>query len=245
MTVRKKGLKILAVDTSFSAASVAIISGRRILSEHFFQEDRHYSEILMPLIDRVISECGLSVSQIDGFGVGCGPGSFTGLRIGIATIKGFAFALGKPVVGISSLDALSLNAPFSERLICSMVDARRGEVYSAFFRFGGDEMTTRVSELMVLDPVKLLDLIDEDAIFLGNGAQIYRSIIEEKLGSRAQFVPDEFSFPRASIIARLSEAEIATGGGIDPRELLPHYIRPSQAEMKWGDGWFVRRDFTS
>ncbi len=243
--MEEKGLTILAVDTSSSAASVAIMSGERILSEHFFHGNRHYSEILMPLIDQVLLEGGVSVSQIDGFGVGCGPGSFTGLRIGIATIKGLAFAWRKPVVGISSLDALSLNVPCTEKLVCSMIDARRGEVYSALFRFKGDGKTTRVSEIMILDPVKLVELIEEDAVFLGSGARIYRSIIEEKLGSRAQFVPDELSFPRAHIIARLSQAEIVTNGGLEAKEILPHYIRPSQAEMKWGDGWFFRRNSSS
>ncbi len=236
----EKGLTIVAIDTSCSAASVAVLSGDTILSEHFLQGSRPYSEILMPLVDRVLLECSISVSEIDGFGVGCGPGSFTGLRIGVATIKGLAFACRKPAVGISSLDALSLNVPYTERLVCSMIDARRGEVYSALFRFEGNGKTTRVSEIMLLDPVKLIERIEGDAIFLGNGARIYHSIIEEKLGSRAEFVPDELSFPRASIIARLTQKEIVSGKGMEAKEILPLYIRPSQAEMKWGDGWFLR-----
>jgi tRNA threonylcarbamoyladenosine biosynthesis protein TsaB len=237
-----KGLTILAIDTSFTAVSVAVLSEKKIVSEIFFQGNRPFSEILMPLIDRAIVDAGISISQIDGFGVGCGPGSFTGLRIGMATIKGVAFACGKPVVGISSLDALSMNVPCTERLICSMIDARRGEVYSALFRFEGEGKTTRVTEIMILDPGKVLELIEEDTIFLGNGADMYRSLIEENLGSRAQFVPDELSFPRAPTIARLTQEEIASSGGVNPGKLLPLYMRPSQAEMKWGDGWFFRRD---
>jgi len=239
--MKDNDLTVLALDTSSKVVSIAIVSSESLMAEHFTEvKEGSCSEILMPLIDRVIKGSGLTVGDIDGFGVGCGPGSFTGLRIGIGTIKGLAFACRRPVVGISSMDAISMNVPYTERPICSMIDARMGEVYAAIYRFDNGKTIKRVTDIMAVHPQILIDKIKEDTLFLGSGAILYSAIIEEALESRAEFLAEELSFPRASVIGRLAQKEIFMGHGMEAGDILPLYIRPSQAELKWGNGWFKK-----
>jgi tRNA threonylcarbamoyladenosine biosynthesis protein TsaB len=240
--MNEKDLRILAIDTSSKVVSIAVVSWNGPIFEEYVNiEDITCSEIIIRLIDRALKGCGISLSDIDGFGVGCGPGSFTGIRIGIGTIKGLAFTCRRPAVAIPSIDALSMNVPRTERLICSMIDARMGEVYAALYKFENGKDLKRITDIWAIRPSLLIDKIREDTIFVGNGALLYRKMIEDLLREKASFLPDEFSFPKGSIIGDLALKEIASGNGKDAREILPIYIRPSQAEIRWGDGWFKRR----
>lgn len=131
-------MKILGIDTSTSIGSVALIDGEHIVAEHTLNIVQAHSSRLMPAIDTVLKWGDITAAELDGCAVGTGPGSFTGIRIGIATIKSLCYALDKPIVGVSTLEAIAYNLRWNEGLICPILDARRNEVYGAIFR-GGDE----------------------------------------------------------------------------------------------------------
>ncbi|MBR4173657.1 MAG: tRNA (adenosine(37)-N6)-threonylcarbamoyltransferase complex dimerization subunit type 1 TsaB, partial [Clostridia bacterium] len=128
-------MKIFAVDTSSSVASAAICDGDKLVCETVLNNKLTHSQTLMPMIEEVFKRSGLAPSEIDIFAVADGPGSFTGLRIGVTTVKALAHAVNKDVVGVNTLEAMCYNIPFCQNLISPIMDARRGEVYNAFYRF--------------------------------------------------------------------------------------------------------------
>ena len=138
-------MKILAVDTATRSCSAAVIDGEALLAETTNTSNQTHSRHLLDTIDAVIEQAGLEITELDGFAVSNGPGSFTGLRIGIASIKGLAFSLGKPVVGVSSLDALAWQCAQSAYLICPLLDARKKEVYACRYRYKNNELKKEYS----------------------------------------------------------------------------------------------------
>lgn len=126
-------MKILAVDTATKSCSVALTEDDAVLAETTTHSGQTHSRHLLNIVDAVIARAGLTLNQIDGFAVSIGPGSFTGLRIGISTVKGLAYGRGRPVVGVSSLEALSRQCPQTPQQICAMIDARKQEVYFCFY----------------------------------------------------------------------------------------------------------------
>lgn len=173
---------------------------------------------------------GLNFSDLDGFAVTRGPGSFTGLRIGISTIKGLAVALEKPVVGVSSLEALALQVSYSRDLICPILDARKGEVYFSRYRFLNGHLKNQTKE-RVAPPDKAVDDLSESCLFVGNGAFLYKEIILEKMGKFASFAPLIQNTIRASTMAYLSMAKFEKNDTDDIEKISPYYIRKSDAEL--------------
>ncbi|MFV9647000.1 MAG: tRNA (adenosine(37)-N6)-threonylcarbamoyltransferase complex dimerization subunit type 1 TsaB, partial [Desulfobacterales bacterium] len=161
-------MKILAVDTAVKSCSVAIVDKESVLVEFTLGIEQTHSKHLMEMINTAIKLSGIIVSELDGFAVTRGPGSFTGLRIGISSIKGLAAATRKPLVGVSSLDALAMQCVFSQYLICPFLDARRGEVYFSRYRFNGDVLKKEIDE-QVLPPGEAVCDINEACIFVGDG----------------------------------------------------------------------------
>lgn len=188
-----------------------------------------HSKRLMQLIDTVVKTSGIPVHEIDGLAVVTGPGTFTGLRIGISTIKGLALAHTKPVVGISSLTTLANQAQTSSDLVCPLLDARRNEVYSALYRFeGGFCVAVAPAQVSTLDQV--LARIDQSCIFIGNGAELNCKTIKESLGRRAHFSVDG-NIIRAATVAALALEEFGQNNMISLDALSPFYIRKSDAEI--------------
>ena len=233
---------LLAVETSTSTGSVALVeapspegtSGAfRIVGETTLNLSETHSSRLMPAIDRLLRETSRSIQTVQGIAVGLGPGSFTGLRIAVSTVKGLAFSLRVPVVGVPTLDALAHNIPFASALVCPVLDARKKEVYAALFRGDGEGQLRRIGETWVLSPEDLCSRIPERAILVGSGAEVYRETFREKLASRALFAPPEFSFPRASSVARLSLPSFHNGQTMDVMTFTPIYVRRSEAEIHW------------
>jgi tRNA threonylcarbamoyladenosine biosynthesis protein TsaB len=185
----------------------------------------------MDLIETVCLAANLSVQDMDGFAVTVGPGSFTGLRIGISTIKGLAFSLSKPVAGVSSLDALAWQCAQSAYLICPLLDARKKEVYACRYRFKNNELKRDISE-RVISPAEAVSGIREPCIFVGNAAQIYRENISANLGALAHFASQAQHTIRASSIAWLSMPGLHRKQTQDVAMLVPHYIRKADAEIK-------------
>ncbi|UCD77860.1 MAG: tRNA (adenosine(37)-N6)-threonylcarbamoyltransferase complex dimerization subunit type 1 TsaB [Desulfobacterales bacterium] len=226
-------MKILAVDTATKSCSAAVIDRRELLAELTTGNGRTHSRHLMNIIDTVIGMAGLNLEQLDGFATSIGPGSFTGLRIGISAIKGLAYALNKPVVGISSLDALAWQCNQTPFLICAVIDARKKEVYSCRYRFVNQAVIKEGSE-QVASPTDTVRGIEEPCIFVGNGALLYQELISAELGELAVFADDARHIIRASTIARLSLSRIKQKPIEDVRLLVPQYIRKSDAELKLG-----------
>jgi tRNA threonylcarbamoyladenosine biosynthesis protein TsaB len=228
-------MKILAVDTATKSCSVAIIDNDTLLAEVTNVSAQTHSKHLMQMIDTAVALSGLKVSEMDGLAVTIGPGSFTGLRIGLSSIKGLALATGKPVVGISSLDALSVQsaAVFSTGLICSLLDAQKGEVYFARYRVKNGNLFKEIRE-RVLEPGKAVDDIREPCILIGSGAAVYRKVFTDRLGNFACFAPPLQNIIRASTIAQLGLERLKNNDHDEVDRLIPFYVRRSDAELKLG-----------
>ena len=225
-------MKILAVDTATKSCSVAILEDGSLSAELTTLKDQTHSKHLMELIHKGFEISGFSAGELDGLAVTIGPGSFTGLRIGVSTIKGLAHALDKPVVGISSLDVLAWQCADRSYLICPLLDARKGEVYSATYRYDDDTLTQKSPEIAGA-PEAVVQKIKEPCVFIGSGAQLYHENISTILGDRAHFAPESQNIIRASSVAFLSieRFEIHDTDEID--DLVPHYIRKSDAELNF------------
>lgn len=224
-------MKILALDTTTRVCSVAVIDNESILAELTRLNRRSHSQHLIDLIDTVCRMSNLKVGQVDGFAVSIGPGSFTGLRIGINAIKGLAYMLNKPVVAVSSLDALAWQCAQRACLICPLLDARKKEVYTCRYRFKNNDLLKIGSERLT-SPVAALVGIHEPCIFVGNGAQLYREKIAAELGDMAHIAAWGQHSIRASSVAFLSLNGFNSHKTIDVALLVPRYIRKPDAVVK-------------
>lgn len=227
-------MNILAIDTSTSLASIAIVSGTRIQAETSFICDRTLSARLMPEIEHQLSLAGLGFDDIDLFAASTGPGSFTGVRCGIATVQGLAMATGKPCAGFSSLAMLALNIPCSHLPVCPLLDARKNEVYAGMYdtirQFPAERIPDCVAPLdAFLDQASTV--AKGQIIFLGDGALRYHDAIAARMGERALMAPSASHSPRASHGAMLALQTHLTAPLSLPSQLLPNYIRPSEAEL--------------
>jgi len=213
--------------------SVALVEDDRVISEFSLNLQTTHSQRLLPTIVQLLESSDCPIELIDGFAVALGPGSFTGLRIALSSIKGLAMASGRPVVGVSTLEALSLNLYSSRHLVCPLLDARKQEVYTALFRFDQEENLVKLKEESVIPPEAILAEIKQTTVFLGDGADIYRDLIRERLGSRALFAPINLRYPRAVNVARLALPLFQKGETMEIDTLIPTYLRRSEAELKF------------
>lgn len=223
-------MRILAVDTATTSCSVAIVDQTSLLSEFTIDREETHSKHLMDMIKTALRMSGLNFSDMDGFAITRGPGSFTGLRIGISTIKGLVVASEKPVVGVSSLKTLASQVSYSRYLICPILDARKGEVYFSRYRCLNGLLIKQTKE-SVAPPDKAVDDLNESCLFVGNGALLYKEMILEKMGEFAFFAPIIQNTIRASTIAYLSMAKFEKKDTDDIEKILPYYIRKSDAEL--------------
>jgi tRNA threonylcarbamoyladenosine biosynthesis protein TsaB len=223
-------MRILAIDTSSTVGSVAVVRGARAISISLHSLPGH-SESLLVTIRSLLDEAGLGPSDPDLLAAGTGPGSFTGLRVGLAAMKGLHMATGKPLLGAPSLLALAMNRTQSARFVCAAIDARRGDVFSAVFSFDGGKVREIMPEAMTR-PEKLLpdmEAIGERVLCLGD-AFISRSKGGAPLIEKAGFmdVPAGrgLHFPSAVNIAAIAAKRLASGETDDPAALEPRYVRP-------------------
>lgn len=226
-----EGMKILAVDTATTSCSVTVFDNETMLSESTLVRQQTHSKHLMEMIASVLGLAGITVTELNGFAITIGPGTFTGLRIGMSSIKGLAMASGKPVVGVSSLDALAMQAAPTSHLICPMIDARRGEVYFSRYRFKGECLNKEMDDL-VLSPEEAVEYVDKPCVFVGNGALTYRKTIQQLIDGETYFIPFYQSIIKASTVAHLSMSKFKSGETDDISMLVPRYIRKSDAELK-------------
>lgn len=226
-------MKILAIDTSTDVASAAVTDGQKLLGEYTINNKKKtHSQKIMLMIDAVLNDAGLDVNDIDLFAAVNGPGSFTGLRIGVATIKALAHACNKPAVGVSSLESLAYNLPFCESIIVPVIDAGKNRVYAASYIYDG-----KIKELGEPEAMTIEECVEScgellETVFVGDGAAAHMDYIKERLGEKALFAPANANCQRAAAAACCAFSKFINGASGDYRELNPIYLKKSQAEQE-------------
>lgn len=230
-------MKILAVESASRTASAAFLSEDGLLGEFTLNNHKTHSETLLPMVDAMLSAAGTGIEEIDAVAVSAGPGSFTGLRIGISLAKGLAFALGKPVVAVPTLDAAAYGFEGSVALLCPLMDARRGEVYAGIYAFENGEFRV-IREAFAAPLSVFLAAASEEArkagrplLFLGDGLSVYEQAIRETLPD-AEIALPHVKYTRAGNVAALGLKLFREGKAVSPEELSPVYLRMSQAERE-------------
>lgn len=203
---------LLALDTPTQACSAALVKDGRLLGERLSQGSAHHAAHLLHLVDGIVRDAGLEISQIDACAVTVGPGSFTGLRTGIATARGLAFAHGASLVGISSLEALACQAGCSGALVCPMIDARRDQIYTCLYRVDGAGDIEVVLPETAVDPEAWLSGLHEPVVCVGSGAVRYARAIAALTKGMARVAPAWCNTLRASTVAWRAAAHYARGG---------------------------------
>ncbi len=221
---------VLAIDTSTRVGGIAIVNEGGVISEIRLSVSIEYSERLLPEIDHLLELSGISINDIELFAISKGPGSFTGLRVGMSTVKGLAFATGRPVITVSTLEALAWNMPFARFPVCPVIDARKNEVFTALFRWNEDS-PVRLMDDSVINRTELKDIIrsitgDERFILIGDGTKFYRD--------EAEFIiaPPERNIPSPACVGFIGLRLAEKGIFEDPVKIIPAYLRRSQAEEK-------------
>lgn len=238
----------LALDTSTAALTIAVGERGKLFGEASTQLSRNHSVKLMPLVESLLSNLHIRPEQLQGFVVGRGPGSYTGVRIAVTAAKAFAYAMNLPLVGVSSLDGLARYGQMSDALVVPLIDARRRQAYTAFYeKEGGQLMKIQEDQLMVLDDIvkavnsrMVVRRLNKDAnkpaqvLFLGDAAQNHRAELEEKLGDKARFVTSPaHDFVRAAHLLEAGIPLLEAGERHDPDTFAPEYLQLVEAEAKW------------
>lgn len=226
-------MRILAFETSAKATSVALLEDGVLLAESYQNAGLTHSVTILSMAENLMKTCGVGAEDVDAVAVAMGPGSFTGVRIGIAAAKGFAWGRELPLYGVSTLEAMALGYGAESGLVCPAMDARRSQVYNALFRVeGGKLIRLREDRAISLEELAQdLKNWDSPVIFVGDGANLcYNTIgIHEE---RFRLAPEHRRHQRASGVALAAEAAIARGESGDGAALQPNYLRLSQAERE-------------
>lgn len=226
-------MNLLAVDTSGPVAGVAVLRDGEVAYEGAAVNRLTHSVNLMPMIEEALGRAGLEVADIDYYASVTGPGSFTGVRIGVSAVKGMAHGAGKPCIGVDALEALAMGACTTDELLCPIQDARAGQVYGAAFLPGLPPVRQlpNMAEKLPVFIEKALEVAgDRKLVFLGDGVKTYRKAIEELLGERALFAPAHMSYLRPASVAVL--ADLHKADAVDYLTLMPVYLRAPQAERE-------------
>jgi len=235
-------MKILALDTASYRCSVAVVDNGKLIAEITNVSNQTHSKHLLGMIDYILNTImKVKLEKLDGFAVNQGPGSFTGLRIGLSTIKGLSTAFEKPVVGISALDAIAKQiAWIGVNKVCVMQDAKRGEVYFAIYHYNDGVLRIKEDE-KIASPSVVIDLINKSleiepkiqcCLFAGSGAFVYNKLIKEKIKTEVRFAPENNNDIKAEIIALLAQP-ILNAKKYEDLLFVPSYIRKSDAEINY------------
>lgn len=228
-------MRILAIDTSTSAASCAVMSDGKLEGEVFFNHKLHHSVLLFPMIEEVLERVEITMDDIDVVAVGGGPGSFTGLRIGVAAAKGLSIGGNKNFIGISALDAMAFEFFGFKGIICPMMDALRENIYTTLYRWENGKLI----KLIDYNAVHIDELIETllgyegEIIFTGDCINTHRAVLMEKLSTRVNFAQLSRTMPRASAIAELAYLRAMEKDYDDINTFSPVYLRKPQAEREY------------
>lgn len=225
-------VKILAIDTSSSNLSIAITENDKILIELNFNSKQDHCTNLMPHIDYILNYINLDISEIDYFALSAGPGSFTGLRIGLATVKAFSTVFNKKIIPISTLKNLAYNLFVNNKYIAPIIDAKSGRVFAGIYKWEQNKITTIYNDTNTTIN-EFLNYIKEqnlDVVFLGDGAKVYKNEIEKAIHN-PDICPDYINYQKASNLAFIAFDMIKNNEYIDPNFDI-NYLRKSQAEIE-------------
>ena len=228
-------MKILGIDTSTKFCNLGLIEDEDILIEYTINGlKKKHSSILVPAIKNLLKTIDLKIEEINGIAVSIGPGSFTGLRIGLCVAKGLCYARSLPLLGIPTLDAMAFPLKEIPYLICPVLESKKDEIYDVVFR--GGVSLQRVMDYKCEDIQSLLvrlSPLKEKIIFSGDGIKKYRDIIKEKIGKDALFIDSQLNLTVATSIAFLGLNKLKKGEEDDISTLSPFYLRKSEAEIIW------------
>lgn len=235
-------MNIFGIDTCCMAATAAVITDDRLAAQVVQNNKKTHSQKIMPMIEFMLREADMSVGDIDCFAAATGPGSFTGVRIGVATVKALAHAVDKPCAAVSALHALANNTACFDGIICPILDARRGQVYNALFRGGSMERMTEDRALSMAKLCEELKETNERIIFLGDGVSVFEDEIKRELGGRAEFAQRMQRMNLAASVAEIGYEKFIRGDVCGYAELKPDYHRLSQAERERNERMGVRTE---
>ena len=228
-------MKILAFDSSGLVASVAIVQDDNLIAEYTTNYKKTHSQTLLPMLDEVVRMTETDKKSFDLLAVAAGPGSFTGLIIGSATVKGLALAWDIPVVAVPTLEALAYNAWGSRRIICPIMDARRRQVYTGLYRFDKDDKMEVLMDQVPMDIDELIEVLGdrgEEVLFVGDGIDVYADTIRQKMTVPFSFAPAHMNKQRAGSVAVAAKKRYEEGIYTSGDDFAPEYLRQSQAERE-------------
>ena len=223
---------VLGIDTSTKAVAVGLWSEEGLVAEISGTAHLTHSERLLVHMIALLDSAGLSLEQLDGIGVVVGPGSFTGLRIGVATAQGLAESRGLPTIGLSSLEVLALGADCGRGFVCPLIVARKGYVYAAIYEISEDKAVP-VRAPVTCPPEELVSWIDRPTVFVGEGFMLHRALFRAVLKDRIIEAPEHSHRPSGRVVSYCAYKAITAGHGHDPALLLPEYLGPCTAEINW------------
>ena len=224
-------MKILALETSAKAVSAAVVENGKVLCSGYQDTGLTHSRTLMPIVEHILKNTDLTMADMDAVAVAAGPGSFTGIRIGVSAAKGLAFAVDKPAVGVSTLAAMARNVAFTDGLVVCAMDARRSQIYNALFEAKGG----RLARLTEDRAIALSDLAEEmkddprPKTIVGDGARLCFDFLQNA-GIPCRLAPAHLVMQNAMSVALEAEVLAADGTLTSAQELQPVYLRPAQAE---------------
>jgi tRNA threonylcarbamoyladenosine biosynthesis protein TsaB len=217
-------MRVLALETSTLAGGVALVDSERLIAEYLLDVSVTHSERLMGTVDRVLADARWTPRDLQGIAVSIGPGSFTGLRVGVSAAKGLALALGIPIAAVPTLDAMAAAVPWAALAVCPVVRARRDEVYASLYRHDADGLR-REWEYLAAAPAEIAARLSEPTLVIGDGALAVDSPHVRRL-------PPPHRLPSPACVAVLGRERLRLGEGVGAAELTPLYLRPSQAELR-------------
>lgn len=231
-------MKILAVDSSSLTASVAIVEDDITVAEYTVNYKKTHSQTLLPMLDEIVKMTEQDLQTVDAIALAAGPGSFTGLRIGSATVKGLAQALSKPVISVPTVDGLAGNLYGTDKLVCPVMDARRNQTYTGLYEFVKNEEEYEmhcIRQQCAVDIVEIISAINElgrEVIFLGDGVPVFKETIRGQIKVPYSFAPNTCNRQRAAVIGWLAGKLYAQGKTESAAQHAPEYLRLSQAERE-------------
>lgn len=227
-------MKMLAVDTSTASGSVALLDGDILVAEWTVLSAQTHNRRLLHGVDRILADAAWDLEDVDAFAVTTGPGSFTGIRIGLSTLKAMAWAMEKPLIGVPSLEALAMPLAVASCPVCAVIDARKHEVYAALYRPDGQGALQEERAPSVLSPDKVAGWITEETLCCGDGFLLYRDAFFQRAGHRPVDAGPGFHAIRAGFVGRCALRRLQDGVDTDPMRVMPLYVRPSEAEIHSG-----------
>lgn len=225
-------MRILGLDTATWRASVGLRIDGELICEQSRTADGNHAVSLLSLIDEVLQAGGCAARDLDAVAVSGGPGSFTGLRIGLSVAKGLTYATGAGLVAVPTLEALARTVAHLEGNLCPLLDARKGELYAACFRAAASGLQRLTADLLVT-PEALLQILPPPCVILGDAVGPYGAFLRQHLGARVTLLPSDAHGPSGGVVAAMGEERLQAGPPDDLPVLEPCYIRRSEAELKW------------